>query len=367
MSVSRCASNLFILDSDISGRFQPSRKIKIVISISFGLNPPQELCKMKISVQPINKVDFDRMAAFLIETRQSASDWFYGSDLERVVRSIEQNFGDTSAEVITAETATDLVGLVVVHYEQPKLAQLNPWFLGGLPLVSSLVEDSDLKADLVRLALETAEKNSITRVEVLYSRDCHNPEIISLFEGQGMQLIEELAHLRRPLDQLQSVNFELPESIQVSLLKDVQQEKLYQCWSKAFETGLDRSILSKTEEERRIQFNDDFDLSEPTDVHTSIALQDKESVIGFTLIKRTHGPNNGHIWEFGVHPEYRRKGLGKIMLSIIRDKLLEQGLESLSLNVDVANYPAYELYKSFGLQYDRGWVSYAWIRQSENL
>jgi hypothetical protein len=31
------------------------------------------------------------------------------------------------------------------------------------------------------------------------------------------------------------------------------------------------------------------------------------------------------------------------------------------LNVDVANYPAYELYKSFGLQYARGWVSYAWI------
>ena len=108
---------------------------------------------MKLKVQPIGKMDFTEIAEFLIETRQSASDWFYGSDLERVVRSIEQNFGDTSAEVITAEADTDLVGLVVVHYEQPKLAEINPWFLGGLPLVSPSIENSDLKVDLVRLAL----------------------------------------------------------------------------------------------------------------------------------------------------------------------------------------------------------------------
>ena len=319
--------------------------------------------ELKLKVQSIEEIDFQKMIAFLIETRQSASDWFYGSDLERVVRSIEQNFDDTSTEVITAETATDLVGLLVVHFEQPKLAELNPWFLGGLPLISSSLENSDLKADLVRLALETAEKKGVTRVEVLYSRECHNPEVISLFEGQGMQLIEELAHLRRPLDQLQSGTLELPESIQVGLLKDAQQEKLYQCWFETFENGLDRSILSKTEEERRLQFNDDFDLSDPTDVHTSIVIKEKEDVIGFALVKRTHGPNNGHLWEFGVHPEHRRKGLGKLMLSIIREKLLEEGLESMSLNVDVANNPAYDLYKSFGLQYDRGWVSYAWISE----
>ena len=52
------------------------------------------------------------------------------------------------------------------------------------------------------------------------------------------------------------------------------------------------------------------------------------------------------------------------MLTIIREKLAEQGLESMSLNVDVSNYPAYELYKSVGLQYDRRWVSYAWIREN---
>ena len=318
---------------------------------------------MKITVQPISKLDFEKMAAFLIKTRQSANDWFYGSDLERVVRSIEQNFGGTSTEVIMAEIDTDLVGLVVVHYEQLKLAELNPWFLGGLPLVSPSIENSDLKADLVRLALETAEKTGVTRVEVLYSREYHDPEAISLFEGQGMQLIEELAHLRRPLDQLQSGTLELSESIQVGLLKDAEKEKVYQCWSKAFESSLDRSIISKKEEERRLQFNDDFDFSEPTDVHSSIVLKEKEDVIGFALVKRTHGPNNGHLWEFGVHPEHRRKGLGKLMLSIIREKLLEEGLESMSLNVDVANNPAYDLYKSFGLQYDRGWVSYAWISE----
>ena len=49
-----------------------------------------------------------------------------------------------------------------------------------------------------------------------------------------------------------------------------------------------------------------------------------------------------------VKPEYRRKGIGKMLVDFITDKAKELGYSEMSIGVDLDNYPALKLYTDCG-------------------
>lgn len=58
--------------------------------------------------------------------------------------------------------------------------------------------------------------------------------------------------------------------------------------------------------------------------------------------------DEAHITTFGVHPDHRRRGIGRRLLLQLTDVALELGSARMTLEVRVSNEPAQALYRSFG-------------------
>ena len=56
----------------------------------------------------------------------------------------------------------------------------------------------------------------------------------------------------------------------------------------------------------------------------------------------------GHITNVAVHPDYRRSGVAKALISKFFDIAKDENLEFMTLEVRASNAPAIALYESFG-------------------
>jgi ribosomal-protein-alanine N-acetyltransferase len=60
--------------------------------------------------------------------------------------------------------------------------------------------------------------------------------------------------------------------------------------------------------------------------------------------------DEAHVATIATHPDFRRKGIAKRLLSHALQKLLEQGARSSFLEVRASNLAAQELYRKFGYE-----------------
>jgi ribosomal protein S18 acetylase RimI-like enzyme len=68
-------------------------------------------------------------------------------------------------------------------------------------------------------------------------------------------------------------------------------------------------------------------------------------MVGLVLGSRV-SERSGHITQLCVRPEYRRRGLGRMLLNVASGAFLRQGMSEVSLTVTEANAKAIELYRS---------------------
>jgi ribosomal-protein-alanine N-acetyltransferase len=60
--------------------------------------------------------------------------------------------------------------------------------------------------------------------------------------------------------------------------------------------------------------------------------------------------DEAHVATIATHPDFRRMGIAKRLLSHVLQKLIEQGARSSFLEVRESNLPAQELYRKFGYE-----------------
>ena len=77
-----------------------------------------------------------------------------------------------------------------------------------------------------------------------------------------------------------------------------------------------------------------------------VGTADGERVVGFAGLWLM--VDEGHITTFGVHPDWRRQGVGARLLLRLVDIALELGAARMTLEVRVSNNAAQELYRRFG-------------------
>lgn len=63
-----------------------------------------------------------------------------------------------------------------------------------------------------------------------------------------------------------------------------------------------------------------------------------------------HIVDEGHITNIAVHPNFRRQGIGKLLIEELMRYARSEKIESLTLEVRVTNEPAIKLYQSFGFK-----------------
>jgi ribosomal protein S18 acetylase RimI-like enzyme len=71
---------------------------------------------------------------------------------------------------------------------------------------------------------------------------------------------------------------------------------------------------------------------------------------------------SGHITQLCVHPEYRRLGLARMLLSVAAFHFMRHGANEISLTVTESNTPAIDLYNSEGYSYTHTFDAAVWQR-----
>lgn len=60
--------------------------------------------------------------------------------------------------------------------------------------------------------------------------------------------------------------------------------------------------------------------------------------------------DEGHITNVAVHPDFRRRGIGEALVTVLLTHTIKNGILSHTLEVRVSNAPAISLYSKFGFE-----------------
>lgn len=318
--------------------------------------------EIKISIQKWNEINICEFAQLAITAWQSKGSTLTVEKLINWLHNLEFKFPPI---VFLAHSEDNLVGWLLFYIQNSTEAEINPWALNGHPIVSPDKKEEEIAAKLIEHATNFAKKKGLTRVEVNYyaeETEQANQKHKAFYESHGMSLIEENVHMRVELSrkELES-EIGFPPGSEIKLITEVHGEELFQCFYQTFRDSEDRWLSDKSDDEIRDYFNEVICESPfPLIEDASIALFKDNQIIAFTVCRRSHGDNNGQLWVMGVHPGYRRKGIGKSLILHIKEKLIEKGFKTMSLNVDLANKHAYQLYQKQGFNPEWCQISYAW-------
>ena len=92
-------------------------------------------------------------------------------------------------------------------------------------------------------------------------------------------------------------------------------------------------------------FASEIELARQGERHYVVARSEHE-LIGYAGLMFT--PDEAHITNIAVHPDFRRGGVGRLLLIRLIGTALERGCEALTLEVRVSNTAAQSLYRAFG-------------------
>jgi ribosomal protein S18 acetylase RimI-like enzyme len=75
------------------------------------------------------------------------------------------------------------------------------------------------------------------------------------------------------------------------------------------------------------------------------------------------GPDSGHITQVCVHPDYRRRGLARSLLSLAAFHFMRLGVTEISLTVTESNSQAIDLYRAEGYACPHSFDAAVWLRR----
>ncbi|WP_457614976.1 ribosomal protein S18-alanine N-acetyltransferase [Methanopyrus sp.] len=76
-------------------------------------------------------------------------------------------------------------------------------------------------------------------------------------------------------------------------------------------------------------------------------------VVGYIIFELRPWLGEGHIVSIAVHPDYRRAGIGTVLMREAERRILEAGYETVRLEVRESNFPARRFYERLGYGEER--------------
>ena len=99
----------------------------------------------------------------------------------------------------------------------------------------------------------------------------------------------------------------------------------------------------------------------PTCSHVMVDKASRE-LVALVLGSRV-SPESGHITQICVHPEFRRHGLARMLLSLTSSAFVRLGVGEISLTVTESNTEAIELYRATGYGCAHTFDAAVWLRE----
>jgi mycothiol synthase len=194
--------------------------------------------------------------------------------------------------------------------------------------------------ELLKTAIAHARVMHYDVIHANVTSDATAPQ--RLFSSAGFTQVKELWHLRRDSDQPASVD--VPEGYQVRVMNADEGETLTQLQNATF-TGT-WGFCPNTPEQVAYGLNDLF----PSLLNTSLFLDHEGKTVGYCWIRQSSSGDPSYIEMVGVHPDFRGKGLAKVVTGAGIDYLVGKGLAPIGISVLGDNTPAVRTYEGLGFQ-----------------
>ncbi|MGD9100451.1 MAG: GNAT family N-acetyltransferase [Anaerolineae bacterium] len=270
--------------------------------------------------------------------------------VERMVERLDDHMAALPRYAVLARVGEQLVGWLMLVAQNPAKVEVNSWFLGGHPLVAPGQDRQAVGAPLLKQAIAWARQGGFEAVELGIERDLGaDPQVYEAFNAWyaslGFGVREESLGFFRRLSSPELPAPVAPGDVELVAVTDVDQDELYDCYHAALADSQSGYFLDQGERERRAYFDT---LGKTYGQHegTSLALLQKGRIVGFSYT----APFGEHLfldW-IGIHPDVRRRGLGRFLLLTVMERAACDGFRSMGLGCNARNVRAIALYRGLG-------------------
>ena len=163
-----------------------------------------------------------------------------------------------------------------------------------------------------------------------------------LLSSAGFTQVKELWHMRRDSDQPASVG--VPEGYKVRGMGADDVETLTRLQNAAF-TGT-WGFCPNTPEQIAYGLHDLF----PGLLNTGLFLDHNGKTVAYCWVRQSSSGDPSYVEMVGVHPDFRGKGLSKVVTGAGVDYLVNEGLTPIGISVLGDNTPAVRTYEGLGFQ-----------------
>jgi GNAT superfamily N-acetyltransferase len=278
-----------------------------------------------------------------------------------IERRLQNLLVDLPRVAVLARSGQRLAGWAMLVVQNPTLVEVNPWWLGGHPLVAPAYDSQKVGALLLRAAVEWAGSEGFEVVElctatVLTKGSQFRQPVDDWYASLGFRVREESVGFFCRLSSRDSPAPGVPGGTEIRPVTGVDQEELYRCYHETMSAGQSRFFFDQSETERRAYF-DTFGVTYGRHEGTSLVLlrDGRIAAYSFTIPFGEHL----HLDWIGVHPDVRRRGLGRFFVSLLMERAAAAGFKMMGLSCDTENSRAIALYRSLGWQPDDAVVKYA--------
>jgi mycothiol synthase len=240
------------------------------------------------------------------------------------------------------------------------MVYLDSWH----PLVRSGKDFEEIFKRLVRESITYTQAIGRSRLEVFLMNltddirstyDRYRP----LYESAGMQRGNEWSQMICDLTTFELKELDLPAGFSLRPIVEVSNEEIWPCYNETFLSSGDGRYLDQTEAQRRENFDDFFSRSKPIEEDASLLLYFEDRIVGFHKIDIIS--EGGFVNGVGIHPEFRRRGLAKVLMTASLVRAARNKMANVILEVDIENHQAIALYEQLGFKRRDGSISHIWI------
>ena len=262
--------------------------------------------------------------------------------------------------------AEQVTGYVFCVYEETKAVVGDVFALPNQPegAGSAHAIEETLLRHLLELLTNSPHVDRIESQLLLHPSGSH----AAAFHGAGFQIYRRLFMVQELKNRSVQPHVNLPTNLELRTWSDADLTPAARLIAEAYQGHPDslindqyRSVHGSTRFLNNIVRYAGCGVFSPQVSHV-VADRTTQEPVALILGSRV-SPQSGHITQVCVHPDYRRKGLARMLLSVAAYWFMRQGAAEISLTVTEANWEAIDLYLAEGYNCAHTFDAAMWERR----
>lgn len=121
---------------------------------------------MQIGIRQWHELDLHEIAHLTYAAKGADGQTDEEAAVDRIVKWLREQFAELPRLAVLAHSGERLVGWVMLVVQNPTKVEINPWYLGGHPLVAPDQDHQEVGSLLLQAAMEWAKNEGFEVIEL---------------------------------------------------------------------------------------------------------------------------------------------------------------------------------------------------------